>query len=106
MKLKESDTNSHLVYLCLPVLTDIEVDKDMDWFDKKIEQENYAAVMILKGVLEQIQKIMVHCFQITYLQQENQRFKDEFMGKFNEELAKKKTDSVTTDGTIEENNEN
>lgn len=101
-KLGESDTNSHLVYLSLPILTDIEVDKDMDYFNKAIEKENYAAIMIFKGVLEQIKGIFEHCFQITYTKVVDERFKEQLKEKLSEILPEKKADSVPTDKNVEE----
>jgi hypothetical protein len=100
-KLEENDTNSHLVYKCLPLLTDIEVDKDVEWFDEQLKSENYAGTMIFKGVLEQIKKIMEHCFQITYTKVEDERFKEQLEEKLNEILPKKKADSVTIDEIVE-----
>lgn len=102
LKLEESATNAHLVYRCLPVLTDIEVDKDEQWFVDKIKNENYAAVMILKAVLEQTKKIMLHCVQIANIKAEDERFKEQFKEKLSEILPEKKADFVPIEETVEE----
>lgn len=53
-KLRE-DTNLHMVYITLPILTDIEIDKDEEWFKQQHEGCNYVAVVIFNAVMKKIQ---------------------------------------------------
>lgn len=72
-KLKDTDTNLHMVYVILPILTDIEIDKDEEWFDQQFKDGNYGAIMIFKAVLEQAQENISYVNEVLKIAEQNQK---------------------------------
>lgn len=76
-QLKDTDTNLQFVYKALPVLTDIEIDKDEEWFGKQLDEENYGAVMIFKAVLNQAQENLDHVSEVIELAEQDIKLKED-----------------------------
>ncbi|WP_010236315.1 hypothetical protein [Clostridium arbusti] len=69
------------VYEALPIITDIEVDRDIEWFQKQIERDNHAAIVILNDVLEEIKDTEDYCTRAIQTAREDEFYDDllEFM---------------------------
>jgi hypothetical protein len=70
-KLKDEDTDLKLIYTALPLLTDIEVDKDIKWFKEKLREQNYAAIIIYTFAFKQIQRIANHVDEMLAVKEYN-----------------------------------
>jgi endonuclease V-like protein UPF0215 family len=69
------------VYEALPIITDIEVDRDIEWFQEQIESDNHAAIVILDDVLEEIKFTFDYCTRAIQTAREDEFYDNllEFM---------------------------